>query len=367
MADEIGYASIILPYFYSNLGDASFIVNLEEVEIEASGYGSSTASISFDYLTNQAIGINGRIGTLSETLQSIILEAGNAELANASLQFLAPTTIGAGYTGNVGTASIPIADLYGISLLIDASMLSECTGSLVLQPLYGFGNLLFGSGGVAENSLSVRLDAIGHTGEIGTVSVSYEELTLSSAIMGSYLGQAAIVFPLLSTDGNEQPRQVVSGVFDVYALNTENFGVTTFSNYDFNSFANFNNSYIAASSSGLFLLSGNTDYGEQINMEITKKQFGGDVRNNKRFRDVFIATETDGPVEVELQVDNETYVYQKDPYYDLDSELQTVRIKPGKGLWGRYLKMTLRNRGGGYLYLEDISLDIDVKERSGGL
>ena len=153
MADEIGYASINLPYFYSNLGDATFIVDLEEVEIEASGYGSLTASISFDYLANQATGINGRVGTLSETLQLITLEAGNAELANASLQFLTPTAIGVGFTGCVGTANIPITNIYGTSLLINASILSECTGSLVLPLLTGSGSALFGGSGTAENSV----------------------------------------------------------------------------------------------------------------------------------------------------------------------------------------------------------------------
>jgi hypothetical protein len=244
---------------------------------------------------------------------------------------------------------------------------SDKVADITLPLISVSGSLLFGNSITSGLSFFPQVSASGYTGSVGTGSNTLTLLEVVSFSGGSYIGQASIVLPLFTMGDTQQAVSITVGPFSAYSLNTENFGVSSFSNFIFDSFAEFNGLYLASSPSGLFLLSGNNDIGTKIDVVIKKEQFGGDVRNKKRVRNIYTELRTDGDYEIDVKIDNDTYTYIAEPTHNYSDGIQTVRTKPGKGLLGRYITMLLRNTNGNNIEVRELGLDIEMSERSGRL
>ncbi len=126
-----------------------------------------------------------------------------------------------------------------------------------------------------------------------------------------------------------------------WAINTRSGGVTEYSNYAFNSFAQMGNVYFAASEDGLYELTGDDDAGTDIIADIKSGlfQFGG--AHLASLKGVYLATRGGGQFVLKIQTgDGKEYVYDV-----LSNDMQTTKIQIGKGLRSRYFAYELVSTG----------------------
>jgi len=138
-----------------------------------------------------------------------------------------------------------------------------------------------------------------------------------------------------------------NGNITTWAVNTLTGGTTEYSNYEFNSFARFGGKYIAASSSGLFELDGDTDAGTSIIADIKGgyAQFGGSKFSG--FAAAYLGLRGDGNFTFRLiSGDGKTYDYLVKSH-----TMKTTKVNMGKGLRARYFAYELISTG------QDFDLD----------
>lgn len=139
-----------------------------------------------------------------------------------------------------------------------------------------------------------------------------------------------------------------SGTTTTWAINTRTAAVTEYMNYDFHSFAQMGDRYIAAGDDGLYELDGDTDDGDLI----VSRLMGGYLQlNNKKLfglKGVYIAMRGGGRFYLKLIAgDGREYVYE----LRAQPNLMTTKVKIGKGINTTYLAWELVTEG------QDFDLD----------
>ncbi len=137
------------------------------------------------------------------------------------------------------------------------------------------------------------------------------------------------------------------GGFTAWTMNTRTAAVTEYTNFEFNSFAAVGNKYLAASSSGLFELLGDTDDGDDIVARIKSgyMQFGG--VHLSRLKAAYIATRGAGDFILRIITgDGVTYDYAAST-----RDMLTTKVNMGKGQRARYFAFDLLSAG------QDFDLD----------
>lgn len=138
-----------------------------------------------------------------------------------------------------------------------------------------------------------------------------------------------------------------NGSLTTWAVNTEIGAVTEYSNYEFNSFAQIGYKYLGASSSGLYELNGDDDAGTDI-VSVIKSglaQFGGS--RFAMFKAAYLGVRGGGDYVFRLETGDGRF-------YDYDivaQDMQTTKIRLGKGLRARYFSFQLTSTG------QDFDLD----------
>lgn len=172
-------------------------------------------------------------------------------------------------------------------------------------------------------------------GVISNINVSdiinIDALQTTSAIVSSAISEGFCFIPRLTLDGIE---------YSAYCMNPEIFAVTQYTNYNYNSFAVFNNRHLAASTSGLYLLEGTTDDDEYIVPKMLTAAMDFGTSNLKQVPQVYLGIDQDNTIILKVNVDD-----QSTSYYSLTAtcnRLGTQRIKCGKGLIGRYFQFELQ-------------------------
>lgn len=138
-----------------------------------------------------------------------------------------------------------------------------------------------------------------------------------------------------------------NGSMTTWAVNTETGAVTEYSNYTFNSFAQMGYKYLGATSTGLYELNGDDDAGTDI-VSVIKSglaQFGGS--RFSMFKAAYLGVRGGGDYVFRLETGD-------GKFYDYDviaQDMQTTKIRLGKGLRARYFSFQLTSTG------QDFDLD----------
>jgi hypothetical protein len=160
------------------------------------------------------------------------------------------------------------------------------------------------------------------------------------------------------TDGIQLSAAYVSpsGTFTTWAVNTRTGFTTEYTNWQFNSFAQLNGKYIAASATGLYELNGPDDAGTSIIADIKSglMQLGGSKFTS--FKAAYLGVrggsatlpEGDaGTYYIKLETgDGKSYTYEVDA-----CDMKTTKVNLGKGLRARYFSYQLTSTG------QDFDLD----------
>lgn len=168
----------------------------------------------------------------------------------------------------------------------------------------------------------------------------------------------------------ESSAEMSSGVWHktpdrvAWVMNTETTAASWYDNFDFESIAQTPDKTLAVGPDGLYELAGPTDSGEPIDAEVVSGFTDFGSAHTKRVDNLYFGYTSEG----QLSVTTETYGSEHPPstYYleqRAASAPRNSRVTPGKGLCGRYWRMTIRNVDGADFEVNDATVDIAVSSR----
>ncbi|MFA5240673.1 MAG: hypothetical protein WC476_13335, partial [Phycisphaerae bacterium] len=151
-------------------------------------------------------------------------------------------------------------------------------------------------------------------------------------------------------------------VYSGWVMNTKNFALSEYQNFPFNSFAKVGSYYYAASETGLYLLDGSTDAGEDIQATITlgAMDFTGERKTN--VCEAFLALRNDGEIAIKVKTDD-----NNERWYRMSQEsdvLRDRREKFARGVTSRFWTFSLENIDGADFEVHEMTfLPLVMKRR----
>lgn len=149
-----------------------------------------------------------------------------------------------------------------------------------------------------------------------------------------------------------------------WVLNTESTGVSWYDNFHFESVAQTPDKVLAVGPDGLYELVGATDAGETIDAVVVRGFDDFGTPQTKRVDALYFGYTCSGQLSVTAEVlesghpPSEFLLEQRPADAPRNS-----RIMLGKGMWGRYWRMTIRNVNGADFTVRDVAADVAVSPR----
>lgn len=303
-------------------------------------------------------------------------------VGTSSKSLTAWTATATGLTGHVGTSEVTLWWLSAAGMadesveiplwLADGSgnpgMLGDSTADWAMWVATGTGQA--GQTRTGESDATFRpwvSRGQGLTGTVGSSYVTFPAVEAANSEGGqSATGQSTVTLPLWLSEG--LGSEAISATIIVglggegIALNTRLLRMTAIQGWAFNSMIELNGEVLGATSTGLFVVDGDTDDGAAIAAIATTgaHDFGSD--KIKRAGTLYVGYRADGDLRVRFIVDEHDdaeYVMEQPGHETLSTE----RVKVGKGLVGRWWQLEVTNIGGADFELDSMSLDLDDLSR----
>lgn len=137
-----------------------------------------------------------------------------------------------------------------------------------------------------------------------------------------------------------------------WVLNPENFAVSNYTNYNFNSMCNFNGMVLMANTNGLYQMEGNMDEASYITARVQTPAMQLGTSNKKQVPEIYLGVSNSKKVVLRVSVDGRStvdYILNKS-----STNLQTQTMSIGKGLIGRYWQFELITKDNTEFDLESI-------------
>jgi len=341
----------------SAYGDSS-VLTLPALTLTASGEVgiNGEADPFLPALTLSASGLNGSLGALEKALPALTLVANNGNNMIADLPALTLSAIGEAGEYATFNRVLPALTLSSSGFSEQIGTLAKALPVLTLEAAGESGI----HGTMTARLAALALSAEGSTGIIGQAAVILPVLSLDAAGHIDVIGEAAVTLPMLQLEAT-QPRSTVAKTSG-FALNTEVFGLSSYSNYGFESFAEFGGVILGVNDSGIFAIGGDLDNTAAIASVIKsgrddlvtgEGQFGENIKEAvcayigyTATGDLILTVTTDGkpPGEYRLVSTGETAIH-------------SYKQKLGRGLQGRYWQYEIRNDAGANFEIETFTLN----------
>ena len=181
---------------------------------------------------------------------------------------------------------------------------------------------------------SLNID-LGTTDKYINIVTLTDTLNLSSLLASNSINVESLSDSFLITIPSAAGQDTYLG----YTFSPEVGGVTTYTNYNFNGCAKFNGKYYFYNSTGLYEYGGTTDDGSIIQSIIETVAYTFGTSNKKIIPQIYLgATNTDSIV-LKVRIDGRAEVHYRLNKYT--NNIDTQKIKIGKGLEGRYFQFEL--------------------------
>lgn len=321
------------------------------------------------------------------TLPSLALEATATPARIASGDFSLPSFMVAGKTGWQFGFKLPLMDITGE--ILPGSVASGEFRLPLLDVTAVAGNGFTASGDLDLPRITATIEISEGRAITGTITVPLLQVT-GSILMG-LLAEADITLPMLTVDANAYEQgtaqgnitlpllQVAGHIAEVVviveldgttssltgyalAMNVENNGISEYTNFNFNSFANFQGKYLAAGTGGIFELTGDNDNETDIDALIRTGQEDGGTSLLKRPEDAYVGVKTDDVLEASVVVDG-NIEYDGSPIDPRTDGIGTQKVKFGKGIKSRYWSLQIKNTNGCNFEVESAELVLKPVER----
>lgn len=175
-------------------------------------------------------------------------------------------------------------------------------------------------------------------------NLSNSDVVSNTAELNEYLSEGWVVTTSYVHNGN---------VYTGWVMNPENYALSNYTNFQFNSVTNFSYETLLANSSGLYAMDSSTDAGSYINAKMKTAAMNFGTSSQKQVPEILLGVNNTGKVILVVTVDGQmTTTYQLDAP---SAYLDTQRIKIGKGIHGRYWQFELHT-------LQNSEFDLDTFE-----
>lgn len=178
-----------------------------------------------------------------------------------------------------------------------------------------------------------------------TDGMSITDTTTLNAILQTAVEEGMIFATQFVHDGT---------AYSGWVMNSENFAVSNYDNYDFTSFGKLNGQYYGIKPDGLYLLEGTMDDASFITATITTAAMDFGTSNLKAVPQAYFGFTGDGEMVLKIKVDDDT-----ETWYNMISTSEGIhnqRLKLSKGLQGRYFQFELVSQDNTTLELDTIEL-----------
>lgn len=330
-----------------------------------------------------AAGVTGIVCRVALTLPDLVVSASGltGRVANVDMALPAPTLATAGYQSILGSVILPLptfelategtsGNAAGVALALPTPALVssghvEYVGQVALQLLPQV-QIVGATGHAAGIALTLRglaLAAAGHTGTVGYATMTLPILAVGAGGYTDAIGSVALALPMLVL--HSTGARSVGATFSTVAMHTENLALTTYTNYEFNSFAKFNGVYLGAKTDGIFALSGATDAGVLIDAAARLGITDFSTSHLKRVERCYVGYRTDGSMVLRVLTDGgESRDYLLTATGQSGAHGNYVRI--GRGVEARYWQFELLNRDGADFQLDMMEFKPTVLRRRAG-
>lgn len=147
-------------------------------------------------------------------------------------------------------------------------------------------------------------------------------------------------------------------------LGTESTAVSTWTGCDFESLAQVGEDVLATGPDGLYILDADDDDGTPINARVDFASVGFGISQTKRIDNLYIGYSAEGRLRLSLSVQESGGVPAVFPLERRPADTPRVtRVTPGKGMVGRYWRMSLQNEDGAAFWINDAEVDLAVSSR----
>lgn len=211
---------------------------------------------------------------------------------------------------------------------------------------------------------AITAKSTGLNGSVGTSSVTRSALTASGLGGALAIGTSTVTLPLWQASGLAYVG--TGATFSAVVLQTQIQGLTTYSNFAFNSLARFNGVNLGASDSGLFKLIGNDDAGTQIQAAARFAITDFDSAYRKRVERAYIGYRCASDLILRVRT-NEVNIRDYRIPGNTATGMHGTHVKLGRGVEARYWQFEIRNQSGADFSIDMIEVKpIKLERRVGG-
>ena len=334
----ITVASAKLPIFVSNPTEGPKGVILPT--FIAAGLPLSATGIA-GYFEPFAVSLDGVVG--SDSIAVLIMQPFTLSMDGVQQLPLVMQNFIVSMTGQSGTVASVDVRLEQFTV----SMTSDPFGEMILQ-LQGFSAALTGvAGGIGVQAGTTEYFTSAMTGYVqvtGAIDVGLRNFSIS---MSGDIG--------------------ISTNYVTIAMHTEWQALTQYTNYPFNSFAVFNNQFMGASGAGLFVLTGASDNGVNIDSSMRTGITDMGTSHLKKVEFIYVGYRATGDLKLRVNT-NDSHVRDYLIKHNGETGLHVKSVKLGKGVVARYWQLEMQNINGADFNLNTLEIKPNVLSRrvSGG-
>jgi hypothetical protein len=345
---HMAYAEMTLPSLtVEGKSGHSFAIELPSLSVEAIATPADIASGDFSLPSLTATGKTGWQLSFKLPLPDIAGEILSGGVASGKLRLPLLEVTGVAENGFTASGSFSLPRL---SATVGISESRAITGTITIPLLQVTGTILMGQLAEADITLPlITLDANAY--EQGTAQ---GDVTLPLLQVAGHIAEAIVIVELDGTTSS------LTGY--ALAINVENDALSEYTNFVFNSFADFQGHILAAGDNGIFELTGDMDNETDIDSVIRTNMTDGGVTYLKRPEDVYIGATSDDELQANVIVDGNVK-HEGVAITGRSENVETRKTKIGKGAKSLFWAVEVENISGCNFSIDSIELVLKPVER----
>lgn len=322
--------------------------------------------------------LSGQLANVANSGQrSITPPAGSLVLTGVAplvLGWRLPTTGGLSISGSApllgfGVAITPATGALSVTEGVTPNVTQGLTAAIVRRRYLGTGQITDSNALTGAPTLRLRT-AVGFLATYGVASRRKYSATglMTSSMVGSpsrrsyqSISRSAIMTRRKYV-ATGRMSAVLAETYRTHAMNTTVNAVTEYTGFRFNSYAQIDGAYYGAGPDGLVRIDGDNDAGANINWKIRTGQTDDKQIELKRLPEVVMGLRASGPVRVRVYPDDNQFFDYMLPNVNT-ATIRQHRVKPGKGMRGRYFAVELQGTSNAAIELDSLQLNFKPTTR----
>lgn len=351
-------------------GPRSGTVTLEPMTVAGSGHQASFSLSVLQPFSAQGTGHVSSINAALNDLLTLQLDAaGETGFGGVQEGIIPLPTLEA--SNNGAENDVPLLQINAFLITGDSAQLvgtlpiltNEATGflSILATGASTFPALTLEAVGLGENQGAfsgkvpkIYTVAVGFSGGVASLAAQVPVLSLTGIGYGPYVGTVDLILPPIHLDADG--FSAVAAALRTWVLNLRKKGLTEYSNFAFNSYAEYRGTILAAGAAGILKLSAvNNDAGTAIAAQVRTGAESFGTSYNKRVPRIYVGYSTDGAMQfstITSQDGKRTYLL---PHNGI-TKIQQRRVPVGRGPKSPYWQYECTNVAGSDFLLEHVQV-----------